>query len=179
MPNENCDCTKCSVSLLHQVQFGILLGYKPCCIDNYCDAIPRDEEYLREHWKDTLKETPIWGKPHGKWFNKIRFSGKRKFTFISDWIRHHFEKVGMSKVWLCGECRETVMKHVYEQRNDWLGAKRKVIDFESRAFGEDCDPTLTELLYETHHRWDNEKVESLVKENPAEIFNILLENMDQ
>jgi hypothetical protein len=178
MSNENCDCAKCSVSLLQQVQFGILLGYKPCCIDSYCNVIPRDDEYWRNNYKNVLEQAPaIREKPHWKWFHSVRRAGKRKFLFVSDWIMHHFEKVGMSKVCLCAECRETVVKHVYEHRDDWQGAKRKVVDFERRVFEEEYDPTLKELTNEAHKCWDIEKVGALVKETPADIFDILFDNM--
>jgi len=178
MPNENCDCAKCSVSLLQQVQFGILLGYKPCCIDSYCDVFPlNDEEYWRNYWKRENAPQAVWKKPHLEWFHSVRRAGKRKFTFVSDWVMHHFEKAGMSKVWLCAECRETVVKHVYEHRDDWQGAKRKVIDFERRVFEEEYDPTLKELTNEAHKCWDIEEVKALVEPNPKDIFDILFEKM--
>ena len=158
--------------MLQQVQFGILLGYKSCCIDNYCNVLPPNDE---EYWKKASKRTPMWKTPHGKWYLSVRLP----FVFISDWVRHHFEKVGMTKVSLCSECREDVVKHVYEQRDDWVGAKRKVIDFERRVFEEEYDPTLKELQDETHSRWNTEKIAGLVKESPADIFDILFANMNQ
>ena len=170
MPNENCDCAKCYVSLLQQVQFGILLGYKTCCINSYCNVIPRDDEYWRNYWKNASERKRLkWEKPHWKWYNSVRLP----FVFVSDWVIHHLEKVGMSEVCLCAECRETVVKHVYENRDDWQGAKRKVIDFERRVFGDEHDPTLKELIYEAHKRWDSEKVQALVEATPKDIFNIL------
>ena len=120
----DCTCPRCDVSKTRQVQFGLLLGYKPCCIDYFCHVLP----YKFKKFDFSVHEEPFM-----KWFHKEREKvGLGRMYGMSDYLQMNFEKVGITEVFPCFKCKLAVLKHVYENR-DWKSALNLVVDFETRV----------------------------------------------
>ena len=159
----DCTCPRCDVSKTRQVQFGLLLGYKPCCIDYFCHVLP----YKFKKFDFSVHEEPFM-----KWFHKEREkAGLGRLYAMSDFIQMNFEKVGITEVFPCFKCKLAVLKHVYENR-DWKSALDLVVDFEARAFGRE-DPSKDELLQAVETRWGGTDADERIKEDPHQIFEIL------
>ena len=162
----DCDCPRCDVSKTTQVKFGLLLGYRPCCIDYHCHVLPYKFK-MRDFGK--FREEPFMD-----WFEKERVKARLgRLYAMSDYISLNFAKVGLSEVFPCFDCRIKVLKHVYKT-GDWESALEIVVSFEDRVFTKEEDPDRSELLEAVDKRWGGSDVDELIKANPTEIFEILL-----
>ena len=111
------------------------------------------------------------------WFQKLIVKEKLcRWYAISTYIQTHFAEVGLKEVFACFECRHAILKHVFENRGDWEGAKRLIVDPELRFFGDE-DPSKEELLDAVKIVWPDADMHELIKEKPTEIFEILFEHM--
>ena len=79
--NMPCDCERCSVDNLVKAQYGLILGYKPCCVEKYSELTPFDFQ----EWSEEQKTRPRLTDEESDWWRVERKAGR--FFFISDWVR--------------------------------------------------------------------------------------------
>jgi hypothetical protein len=163
----SCSCKRCSVSEAAQVKFGMLLGYNKCCMNRYLA-----KDYIGVDTVPIPFTICDFDSPQNLWCRRT------VDIPLNCWITENFEELGIREFVPCMGCMLKIKKYLYDNRDDWKGALKLVIDTDNRYFDVSHDPSLDELQAACDHVWkkkDNEIIKKEIMEEPTKIFEILRE----